>query len=158
MRKAQMEILGLAIVVVLLLVAVIFFVKFGIQTPSQFRSGFISSELATNLINTFLKTSSDGCSQLSMVELLQDCAQSGGIRCDNGDDSCQYANSTAAYILGQTLSKWNYKYQLIAYYSEPNRPFVNVGEACTLNQNKKSRIFPVPVSSSSMYIKLDICQ
>ena len=74
-----MEILGLAIVVVLILVATTFVVRFLVlKTPTDYRKGFVSSELASNMLNTFLRTAAPKCSQLSMTELLQDCAQSGG--------------------------------------------------------------------------------
>ena len=58
-RKSQMEVLGLAIVVVLILVATIFVVRFFVlKTPTDYRKGFISAELASNILNTFLKTAS----------------------------------------------------------------------------------------------------
>jgi len=75
--EAQMEILGLAIVVVLILVATTFVVRFLVlRTPVDYRKGFVSSELASNMLNTFLKTAAKDCSQLTMTELLQDCVRS----------------------------------------------------------------------------------
>ena len=75
-KKSQMEIIGLAIVVVLLLVATIFIVRFLVlKTPLEYRKGFVSSELASNIVNTFLKVNADGCKHFTMSELLKDCAQ-----------------------------------------------------------------------------------
>src|SRR3989344_4745603 len=113
-RKSQMEILGLAIVVVIILVATIFVVRFlALKTPTEYRKGFISAEVASNMLNTLLKTAAKDCSELTMTELLQDCAQGKGIICDNGQDSCQFVESTAQYIFSKTLGKWNMKYEFL---------------------------------------------
>ncbi|MBI2654697.1 hypothetical protein HYX02_07890 [Candidatus Woesearchaeota archaeon] len=154
-RKSQMEILGLAIVVVLILVATIFIVRFLVlKTPTDYRKGFISSELASNMLNTFLKTAARDCSQLTMTELLQDCAQGRGIICDNGKDSCKYAEETAKNIFENTLDKWNMKYEFSAY-TNINSPLIKLGQQC--RAEKRSKLFPIPISTATMYVKLDIC-
>ena len=103
-NRSQMEILGLAIVVVLILVATIFVVRFlVIKSPTEYRKGFISAELASNMLSTFLKTAAGDCSQLTMTELLQDCAQARSINCGNGQDSCSYVESTAKHIFESTF-------------------------------------------------------
>mgnify|MGYP001616928241 CR=1 FL=1 len=155
MRKAQMEILGLAIVVVLILVATIFVVRFlVIKSPTEYRKGFISAELASNMLSTFLKTAAKECSQLTMTELLQDCAQARSIICGNGQDSCSYAESTANHVFENTLDKWSIKYEFLAY-TDANSPLIKLGKPCRLE--KRSKLFPIPINSATMYVKLDIC-
>lgn len=155
MKKAQMEILGLAIVVVLILVATVFVVRFlVIKTPADYRKGFVSSELASNMLNTFLKTSAKDCSRLTMTELLQDCAQGRGITCDNGQDSCRFTESTAKKIFEGTFDKWNMNYEFLAY-TDISRPLIKIGKPC--RAEKKSKIFPIPISTAVMYAKIDIC-
>lgn len=155
MRKAQMEILGLAIVVVLILVATVFVVRFLVlKTPTEYRKGFVSAELASNMINTFLNTAAKDCSQLTMTELLRDCAQTTSIVCDNGQDSCKYTESTAKVIFDSTLVKWNIKYEFLAYVNI-NQPLIKLGTSC--KAEKRSKLFPLPISSATMYVKLDIC-
>jgi len=155
MKKAQMEILGLAIVVVLILVATIFVVRFlAFKTPADYRKGFVSSELASNMLNTFLKTTAKDCFRLTMTELLQDCAQGNGITCDNGQDPCRFSESTAKKIFEGTFDKWNVNYEFLAY-EDVNMPLIRIGKPCMAE--KKSKIFPIPVSASTMYTKLDIC-
>ena len=153
--KSQMEILGLAIVIVLILTAAVFVVRFlVIKEPVEYRKGFVSSELASNILNTFLKTAAKDCSQLTMTELLQDCAQIKGITCGNGQDSCKFAESAAAGIFGNTLDKWNMKYEFLAYV-DASQPLIKLGKSCTAE--KKSKLFPIPISTATMYTKLDIC-
>lgn len=150
-----MEILGLAIVVVLILVATIFVVRFlVIKSPTEYRKGFVSAELASNMLSTFLKTASKDCSQLTMTELLQDCAQARSISCDNGQDSCKYAESTANHVFENTFDKWNMKYEFLAY-TDANQPFIKIGKPC--RAEKRSKLFPIPIISATMYAKLDIC-
>ena len=150
-----MEILGLAIVVVLILVATIFVIRFLVlKAPTEYRKGFISSELASNMLSTFLKTSAKDCSQLTMTELLQDCSQGKGITCDNGEDSCQFAQSTAEKIFKGTLGKWNMEYEFLAY-TDIKQPLVRIGMPC--KTEKRSKIFPIPISTATMYAQLDIC-
>ena len=156
MKKSQMEILGLAIVIVLILVATIFIVRFlVIKAPVDYRKGFVSAELASNMLNTFLKTAANECSQLTMTELLQDCGQGRGIACDNGMDSCMFAESAARQIFEETLDKWNMKYEFLAY-TNINSPLVKIGKPCAAE--KRSKLFPIPISAGTMYTKLDICR
>ena len=154
-KKAQMEILGLAIVVVMILIATIFVVRFlVIKTPTEYRKGFISSELASNMLSTFLKTASKDCRFVTMTELLQDCAQSESITCDDGQKSCAYVKSTAIDIFAQTFDKWNMQYEFLAYV-DINNPLISYGKQC--KAEKRSKLFPIPISAATMYVKLDIC-
>ncbi len=149
-----MEILGLAIVVVLILVATIFVVRFLVlKTPTEYRKGFISSELASNMLNTFLKTTSKDCGSVIMTELLQDCAQGESITCDDGQNSCAYVKSTAIDIFAQTFDIWKMQYEFLAYID--NSPLIEIGKPCPAE--KKSKLFPIPISGTTMYTKLDIC-
>ena len=82
--KAQMEILGLAIVVVIMLAAAMIYLRLSATNKdTDYRKPFTSSEIASNILNTFLDTTSRDCSQQTMTELLQDCAQSTALLCQN---------------------------------------------------------------------------
>ena len=158
MKKSQSEILGLAIVVVIILVATIFVVKFSLNKPTNYRTDFLSSEIASNMLNTFLKTTARDCSQLTMTELLQDCAQTGGdgsIRCNNGEYSCSFVKLAANEIFTKTLDKWKMDYEFLAYV-DVNTPFIRLGRKCA--GEKESKLFPIPISTGAMYVELDICR
>ena len=67
-----MEILGLAIAVVLLLLAATFVIRFLLTKKSpEYRKSFISAELASGMINTILKTTATSCSRATMKDLLR---------------------------------------------------------------------------------------
>ena len=155
-----MEILGLAIVVVLVLIATIFVIRFIVlKAPVDYRKGFVSSELSSNILNTFLKTNARECSSLTMKELIQECAQGTGFECQdihgaNIGNACKYANDTAKRILRDTLTKWNYKYELLAW-RENEKPIISLGSSCL--GEKSSKIFPIPIRAATVYVKLDVC-
>ena len=160
MKKGQMEIIGLAVVVVIILVAAVFVVRFGFNKPTNYRADFLSSEIASNILNTFLKTNAKDCSQLTisqptMEELLQACAQESGVVCSTNQDSCQYVESTANEVFTKTLDKWKMKYEFLAY-ADANSPLIKLGIKCS--GEKDSSTWPIPISVGSMYAKLDICR
>ena len=154
-KKSQMEILGLAIVVVLVLVATIFVVRFlVIKGPTDYRKSFVTSELATNMLSTFLRTSAKDCSQLTMTELMQDCSQSKSITCDNGEDSCKFIDSTARKVFSATFDKWSMQYEFLAY-TDISSPLIKIGKQC--QASKRSKVFPIPINTATMYAQIDIC-
>ncbi|MDP6547359.1 MAG: hypothetical protein QF917_00150 [Candidatus Woesearchaeota archaeon] len=155
MKKGQTEIMGLAIVVILLILGMTFVIRFMInKEPVDYKKQFTQAELASNMLNTFLKSTSKDCNELSMTELLQDCGQNRGIYCENGKDSCVYAEETAQFVFANTLEKWNLDYELNAFVDEEDPIFV-LGEVCP--GSKKSKLFPIPTSSRTLFVKLDIC-
>ena len=162
MKKAQTEILGLAIVVVLVVIATVLVVRFGFKNTTDIRNDFIASEEASNILNTFLKTSAKDCSQLSMTELLQDCAQGSGLICNHGEDSCAFVKSASTAILSATLGAEKKKYDFLACsnFNVKNikcdsTPLIEVGSPCPAQ--KKLKIFPIPINSGTIYTKLEIC-
>ena len=159
-KTAQMEILGLAIVVVLILVASIFVVRLSFNAPALYRKGFVSKAVADNMVNAFLRTTSAECRQLAMTELIKDCAQAGGengIICENNQYSCKYVNETAKKIFSNTLAKWNFNYEFLIYLNQ-NHPLINLGSACRADKTSSSP-WATPINSGLVvYTKLDICQ
>ena len=161
-KKSQMEILGLAIVVVLLLIATFFVVRFLVfKSPTEYRKGFLSSELASSMINVFLRIDDNTCSQ-PMVDIIRNCVESNSNCCDecgrtDPDDwihSCEFVENTTKYIFSETLDKWKYKYEFLIYQN-PNNPKIEISEKCS--GEKKSESYSIPSSSGTIYVKLDIC-
>ena len=152
-KKSQMEILGLAIVVVLILMATIFVVRFLIiKEPTDYRSGFVSSELGSNMINTLLRTTSN-CDGFSMTELLRDCGQDKSIICGDSKDSCGYFLDTSQQIFTETLEKWKVDYEFKVF--NDNGAIITLGKKCILD--KKSKLFPIPTDSGIVSVEMDVC-
>jgi hypothetical protein len=162
-KKSQMEILGLAIVFVLLIISSVFVIRFVIlKAPTNYRGGFVSAALETNMLNTLLKTTSD-CSGLSMTELLQDCGETNSLQCkveDSYKNSCEYVKDTVDVIFGKTLKKWQNQYKFTVFVQE-TKPLITLTNIPPSTQqcpgDKRSKVFPLPIRSGTMYVKLDIC-
>jgi len=158
-KKSQMEVMGLAIVVILLALSMIFVVRFVVlKKPAEFKKAFTQTELASNMLNTFLKTTSEDCNGLSMTELLQDCARGPTITCVSGTfSSCQYVTNTASSIFSDTLDSWNVDYSFTVYQElSPSTLVIERGTAC--RGAKKSKTFVMPTTPGNpLIIKLDIC-
>ena len=158
-RKSQMEILGLAIFVVLILIATFFVIRFLVfKSPEDYRKGFLSSELASGMINVLLRVNNNLCS-LSMVDLVRNCAESNNICCDNcgtGNDvySCEFVEKSVKSIFAKSLDEWKYKYEFLVY-QDANNPKIRIGEKC--RGEKKSESYSIPSNSNTIYLKLDIC-
>jgi len=154
-KKSQTEIMGLAIVVILIILGLLFVVRFVmVKKPAEFKAEFTQSQLASNMLNTFLKSNTKDCAGMSITELLQDCGQGQSVYCDNGQISCAYVKDAAADIFNKTLESWNLKYQFLVYFQNEN-PIIELGKECV--GNKKSKIFPIPTAAKTLYTRLDIC-
>lgn len=152
MKKAQTEIMGLAIVVILIVLGATFVIRQIItKEPVDYKKEFTQAELASNMLNTLLETTAKDC-DYTITELLQNCGQSGSIECNNMGP-CQYVEETAKHIFSKTLEEWNIGYEFKAYDSI-NEKFV-LGKTCI--GNKKSKIFPIPTGSGTLSVRLDIC-
>jgi len=162
MRKAQSEILGLVLIVLLIsigiMIAVIIFSKpVGQETRYEQESLF-----AANFLSTMVKSDSD-CKGRSIGELLQNCAGTkgaGGVVCDNGRDSCTQANFLIGNLLEGVLSK-----QGIDFYftiKDRNDKIVEgledfvFGNKCHGEYESKTR--PLVFLGGEIYLKLDICR
>lgn len=158
MRKGQMEIIGLAIVVIIIFIGILIAARFLIfNKPENTRAGFVSAELASGTTSTFLETTAIGCSKAKMTELIQDCAQGTERICDNGLGSCQFVRAAAEQIFTNTFEKWKTKYRFLVYVN-PDSPFVNLAHDCTDQQEKVSEKFFVPVTATTVSVRLDICK
>lgn len=158
-RKSQMEILGLAIVVILMLIGTFFVVRFLVfKTPSDYRKGFLSSELASSMINVFLRIDDNACSQ-PMADLVRNCMESGSVCCGDcesgsGINSCMFVENAANDIFSRTLEEWKYKYEFLIYQDAYN-PKIIRGSKCV--GERKSESYSISSSSGPIYVKLDIC-
>lgn len=154
MRKAQVEIMGLTIVLILIMMGLAFMFGFISENGSvQYKKQFTQTEIASNTLSTFLRTTS-GCKELSMTGLLQDCSQGQIVACLEGQNSCDYVTAAAEQIFDDTLEKWDISYEFKIFFEEES-PVLGLGEACV--GDKKSKLFPIPTDSGILKVKMDIC-
>ncbi len=132
-RKAQTEMLGIAIVVILISIGILFIVSNSLRSSGETSSKqeFSEKQLATNILASMLSTSTT-CQNDRISTLLIDCGNcygTGGCRLCDGDvmgvsipppglPVCEYLDLTIEIMLNETLQKWNKKYEFKAYTSE----------------------------------------
>ena len=115
-RRAQTEIFGLVIIVILLAIGLLFAVVILTKTPTREVQKVKESVQAANFLNTMMGTTSIGCGKRSVRELLQDCALAnkewvGAAICENGITTCELMRDMISTMLNQTLGEWGKKYQ-----------------------------------------------
>lgn len=114
-KKAQFELIGLAIVVMLVILGMFIAIKLQmLSKPSSIEREYGQIQLASNFLNTLLSTNTD-CGERLVRTLLLDCADTRAIICvEDGTvkSSCQKADETIDLVLSPTLKKWNKKYLL----------------------------------------------
>ena len=106
-----MELLGLAIIMVIVMIGIILALQFFfLRVPNDPTQAARDKQLGANLLDSMLETTSN-CRDVPLLTLLQDCARGGGISdCSadqttgvGGGTSCEHAHATIAYMLNQTL-------------------------------------------------------
>lgn len=164
-RRAQMELMGLTIVVILIILGILFAIKFVIlKKPPETKASFTRSQMTSNLGMAILQSTSSHCKGTDMTELMTDCAQwieTGGlILCEDGNTSCAYVNHTIAKLLEDTLVQWKVKYYIAAGTSK-NPKDLKVFEfsrlKCKDNQPGNSELFFLPTDRGVMTLKIFIC-
>ncbi len=111
-KKSQMEIMGLTIVIILMILGMLFVVRFVVLKPkSDIKQSYADTVLAANMKNSLLLFTT-GCHGQKIQDLLADCVSSStpAITCPNGQNSCGYALQQIKAIFAQTLDKWNREY------------------------------------------------
>jgi hypothetical protein len=160
MAKAQTEIFGLAIIIVLLMLGFIFAIYiFG--KPAQKQVQIVEeSALATNWLNALIKTTIAECQKQAVETLLQDCAKTiqGSIQCGSVL-SCEYLQNTVIpTILSKTFGMWKREYflNISGVYWGPTVGKMEFGSPCKGNYESKSSF--IPLEGASLDLKLDICR
>jgi len=157
-KKSQMEVLGLAIIVILVALAVLFVIQFIIlKEPSGLKKAFTHKELAANSVSSMLATTTD-CKELTIGKLIEDCAEGGLVMCYGGN-SCYAAEEKINFLLENTLDKWGKRYYLTVKQNEDIVRGLEFGEECG-EEEEKIPSYPcciLPTRGVPTVINLDIC-
>jgi hypothetical protein len=112
-KKAQAEIMGLIVIVILVVVAMIFVLQFTVLRKPETVKTYSDIEIANNMLTSLLQTTTD-CHGLTFTDLLKDCAATEDVRCDDNMKSCAYLDETVNYLFNNTLDEWGRSYNFTA--------------------------------------------
>ena len=125
-----MELLGLAIVVVLVSIGMMYLLVFMVgKPPKLIHAKFAEKEISQNFLGAMLRTQSKDCRGLSLGDLLQDCANydasGGSVTCSNGLQSCAYVQLQLEELFKSTLYRWQYDYRFRVFRgTEAHNPLI----------------------------------
>ena len=167
-----MEIMGLMIVVILLIVGVLFAIKFVVlKKPPEVRQTFSRTQMASNMGLALMASTTENCRGTAIKDLLIDCAEwpenGGTITCDPdpvtgiGLMSCDYVNRTMFNILNQTMDEWNTRYYFLADTKKNTKLEDNLfyfsNRGCDMGMPGESESFFLPTSRGLLTLKIFIC-
>ncbi len=135
-KSAQAEIVGITIVMVLIMLGIIFVIKYVILPEGyNIKQAYDKTQIAANFMDAALKTTTN-CNTLTITELIQDCSEHYSSPsylyqcpedfnlniCIGGCSSCEYLNESMEYMLNNSLNQMpQVKYDLfICRWDEAN--------------------------------------
>lgn len=165
-----MEILGIAIVVILLIIGVTFLLTMTLKPQECPHERFTKKQLAQNLADAITKSNTD-CKGYAFSTVLANCADRqprGSIDCGEGQSTCDYAYSNIAAILDDVLGRMNYQYRFTAKINGLHDIFGGrepiQTQQCTQERIKSGTvnvetpgIQPFPIERGVLEIMLQIC-
>lgn len=158
-KKAQMEILGIAVVVVIILVGLMFFFIFASSgSPTSIAADVAHTQIGANTINALLKTTTP-CKKLAISELITDCIDGPSVDC-SGKDSCVYAKEQINGILMDTLSKWGIDFQFSVLKQSGDNfialPDLSIQTLSCVQNDHFEQLLPTQISFGK--VSLDVCR
>ena len=147
MKKAQMEVIGLVIIVILVFVGILMFVRFVVLAPETSQKTIESLE-ANNLLSALLKTTTS-CNSLSVLDAIKECQQKTTI-CNQ--DACIYTKDKIQDIMQASLDvKTDYKLEVLTN----NNPLFAMGDC---EKGIASAPYSIPSKGITYTIKLKLCE
>jgi flagellin-like protein len=110
-RKAQTEIIGVALIVVIIVIAGVLFLSMR-RVSSDDNSSLTDPELAQSLLNTLMDTKTE--KNVIVSDIINDCYSNRNDFCRSStiNDCCEYARKTMGNALEATLGEWGRSYRL----------------------------------------------
>ncbi|MEK6874796.1 MAG: hypothetical protein AABX52_03555 [Nanoarchaeota archaeon] len=159
-KQAQMEIMGLTIIVILVSIGVLFALSIINKPVEDIKAGFEQKRLATTFLSTLLKTTA--CQKKTFGALLQDCASDQLLNC-GGLDSCAFTRSNFQRIFKDTLVpiKKGYYLQItgnpqVESITQGSFGSIDAPESCPGERDSASQPIPLP-GGGSINVEIQIC-
>ncbi len=120
-KKGQVEIMGIALVVILIIIGIVYLAKYSAEPPKKTQEKFQQRELPKTIITSIVEVVST-CNNEKMADVIQDCGFGQSMTCTTIEPvtgSCDYLKTTLKQILDSMLGRFQYQYQLRLLRGEP---------------------------------------
>lgn len=163
-----MEVLGIAVVVVLILIGVIFVMKSSKNTTSDtLLVDFNRKQMNSNHINTILETNSRDCNGLTFTEMIQKYYTQPYYLCNSTNTVSSVLKDDLTHISNETLNKWGggvpYDLRLYKKLTDKKRPdFQLTNKGCnSTDLTGKYRaaipkLYPIPLENGASQVILEV--
>lgn len=163
-RKAQIEMIGLVMIVVIVVTGLLLFMVQKMSQPvKSIQKAYINEKTANDMITNMEDINVIECNGLPLSTLIVDCAKSQpSLYCDNDYSSCYVANRTIFDILNRTLIEWDVAFTF-SISSSFRGQFINFtnfrcGSREVISAFEYLSLFSeVSETSENVEIKLKIC-
>jgi hypothetical protein len=152
-NKAQLEVMGLAMIVVIISVGFIFVTQFsGDKKDTSLIEEYTSRQISTTYLEALLKSNAVGCHKADVETLLRDCAGTKEIVCEDGTKSCNFLNRTLTDLFRTTLVNWTQEFR----FSASLTPLSYRNGECNLYEEPNYVL--MPTESGVMNVQMVICR
>lgn len=161
-KKSQMEIMGLAIIMMLISVGALFYLVFALRPQSaDVKKTFVHSELASNTLNAVLKVSTN-CKGKSVLNLVIECTSSIQSGCD-GASSCDKAKQVIDASLSKALKPRKLDYEFTSVRAGVQNPLISInstgGSGIACRAEKETATQPISlIPFGAGLITMSVCQ
>ena len=158
-KKAQAEIIGLVIIVIMISLGMLFLVRFAIDDNPE-KKIFTRKGLAYSSMSSILKTQvvcEDTTGEVILFvgqELIEDCALDSVQFSCSGMHSCDFLTQEITIMLNDTLGEWHKEYlfqsELLISGSKQTLFEVSSGNCATARNRDSSGLFPLYVKGQGL--------
>ena len=169
-KKAQSEIVGLMIIVVIITIGMLFYLSYATiqseeNTNDNIRKEFVDNELSMSFVQTLIRTNVEDCNNLPLDLLIKECGLNREIIDCGGIPPCSIVEEVLISVRAETLEKWDRYYFLAIDYGKTSVKGVvdlGTGDNCKPGTTVGIRapgIQPIPYypESGTAYLQLALC-
>ena len=152
-KKAQAEIIGFVVIVILVVVGIMFMLFLNKDDGIDDKADLFDSQLSQSMLNVISRTHA-GCGT-ELTNLIADCFEEKNI-CEV--DSCELATEELNILMQDTLILWGKPFHLFATQRDLNKLDIINGECDHFTEKSSSGYIFISSEDYDIVLTLDICK
>lgn len=162
-RKAQLEIIGLVVIVLIISLAMMFYLSYASNDATSSKQSVYKTYSHNELSVSFLSALSDTsvCGDINFEDLVSDCGIRNRVICPGTKTSCEQLDEIIVTIKNETLDKWDFAYGLTINFTTSREAIEYIKYNCTRNTVGRGApgVFPIAYypTPGDAILELGIC-